>query len=436
MRDGAKLYTVLIIPKGVRASARSCSTARPIRRTRRPGAASGRSPRTSCRSLMPSWSAPATSSPSRTSAANIKSEGDYVMNRPLRGPLNPTAVDHSTDAWDTIDWLVKNVPESNGRVGTIGTSYDGFTALMSLVNPHPALKASVPINPMVDVWKGDDWFHNGAFRQEMISYVYGQTADRGSPTRNGSPAATTIIRPSSRYGSAGAYGQAMGMDQLPFWVRLTQHPAYDEYLAGPGGRPDPRPRAAHRPDPARRQRVGPGGHLRRPGRCSTRSRRAPTPTSCSARGTTARPTAPAFALGPIDWGSDTGQVVPRERHDPVPRPVSEGRPARRHRPGHRVRGRHQPVAAPRRLAAGLRPRLPGEPDPALSRAGPPRRLRRARRRAPPTATSPTPPGRSPTAPRPNLSPWADGLDLAHLAGRRPALRRGAAPTSSLTRARR
>ena len=125
-----------------------------------------------------------------------RSEGDYVMNRPLRGPLNPTAVDHSTDAWDTIDWLVKNVPESNGRVGTIGTSYDGFTALMSLVNPHPALKASVPINPMVDVWKGDDWFHNGAFRQEMISYVYGQTAS-GSPTRNGSRRPMTIMRPSS-----------------------------------------------------------------------------------------------------------------------------------------------------------------------------------------------------------------------------------------------
>ena len=117
-----------------------------------------------------------------------RSEGDYVMNRPLRGPLNRTAVDHSTDAWDTIDWLVKNVPESNGRVGTIGTSYDGFTALMSLVNPHPALKASVPINPMVDGWKGDDWFHNGAFRQEMIGYVYGQTVNRTSQTRMVRPA--------------------------------------------------------------------------------------------------------------------------------------------------------------------------------------------------------------------------------------------------------
>src|SRR5262249_47120587 len=108
------------------------------------------------------------------------SQGDYVLGRPARGPLNPTSVDHATDTWDTIDWLVKNIPESNGRVGTIGTSYDGFTALMSLVNPHPALKASVPINPMVDGWTGDDWFHNGAFRQEMMGYIYNQTAKKDS----------------------------------------------------------------------------------------------------------------------------------------------------------------------------------------------------------------------------------------------------------------
>jgi putative CocE/NonD family hydrolase len=160
-----------------------------------------------------------------------KSEGDYVMNRPIVGPLNPTKVDHSTDAYDTIDWLVKNVPESNGNVGSIGTSYDGFTALMTLVNPHPALKASVPINPMVDVWKGDDWFHNGAFRQEMISYVYGQTADKKSDEdwfTGGYDDYNTYLR----YGSAGAYGHAMGMEQLPFWNRLSQHPAYDEFWQG------------------------------------------------------------------------------------------------------------------------------------------------------------------------------------------------------------
>ena len=65
------------------------------------------------------------------------SEGDYVMTRPPRGPLNDSPVDHSTDAYDTIDWLVKNVPESNGRVGMIGSSYEGFTVLMALINPHP-----------------------------------------------------------------------------------------------------------------------------------------------------------------------------------------------------------------------------------------------------------------------------------------------------------
>ncbi|NBW89681.1 MAG: CocE/NonD family hydrolase, partial [Gammaproteobacteria bacterium] len=93
------------------------------------------------------------------------SEGDYVLNRPLRGPLNPTGVDHATDAYDTIDWLVKNIAETNGRVGIIGSSYPGFTAAMALFDPHPALKAAVPQSPMVDGWMGDDWFQNGAFRQ-------------------------------------------------------------------------------------------------------------------------------------------------------------------------------------------------------------------------------------------------------------------------------
>ena len=62
------------------------------------------------------------------------SEGDYVMNRPLRGPQNPTSVDHATDTYDTIDWLVKHVPETNGRVGILGISYDGFLPLMALFN--------------------------------------------------------------------------------------------------------------------------------------------------------------------------------------------------------------------------------------------------------------------------------------------------------------
>ena len=231
MRDGAKLYAVLVIPRTGGQPGKY-----PIMLDRTPYSADKATGRAGFGPWPENILSPLSAELVRAGyivavedvRGKYKSEGDYVMNRPLKGPLNPTAVDHSTDAWDTIDWLVKNVPESNGRVGTIGTSYDGFTTLMSLINPHPALKAAVPINPMVDVWKGDDWFHNGAFRQEMIGYVYGQTANKKSEEQWFTTAyddyATFL-----RYGSAGEYGRAMGMEQLPFWLRLSKHPAYDEY---------------------------------------------------------------------------------------------------------------------------------------------------------------------------------------------------------------
>ena len=232
MRDRAKLYAVLIIPKASPAQAGRY----PIMLDRTPYSADKSTARGGFGPWPENILSPLNAELVRAGyivavedvRGKYKSDGDYVMNRPLKGPLNPTEVDHSTDAWDTIDWLVKNVPESNGRVGTFGTSYDGFTTLMSLVNPHPALKASVPINPMVDVWKGDDWFHNGAFRQEMIGYVYGQTANRKSE-EDWFTSAYDDYATFLRYGSAGDYGRAMGMEQLPFWLRLTQHPAYDEY---------------------------------------------------------------------------------------------------------------------------------------------------------------------------------------------------------------
>ena len=231
MRDGVKLHTVILIPRG--------SKRAPMMLDRTPYSASklmargGGGPQLED-ALFPGYAELAHAGyimVAQDVRGKYGSKGDYVMNRPIVGPLNNTKVDHSTDAYDTIDWLVKNVPESNGRVGTIGTSYDGFTVLMSLVNPHPALKAAVPINPMVDVWKGDDWFHNGAFRQEMMSYVYGQTAKTDSGEEwfsNRRDDYATFMH----YGSAGAYGTAMGMDQLSFWKRLTQHPAYDAFWQG------------------------------------------------------------------------------------------------------------------------------------------------------------------------------------------------------------
>ena len=214
MRDGTRLFTVIILPHNARNA--------PVLLDRTPYSAKTATSRGGCGPLPESIVTPTYAELVRAGyivaiqdvRGKYDSEGDYVMNRPLAGPLNATGIDHSTDAYDTIDWLVKNVPEANGRVGTIGISYNGFTALMSLFKPHPALKASVPINPMVDVWKGDDWFHNGAFRQEMISYVYRQTAAKKSDQTwftGGLDDYSTYLR----YGSAAAYAEAMGMNQLP-----------------------------------------------------------------------------------------------------------------------------------------------------------------------------------------------------------------------------
>ena len=154
------------------------------------------------------------------------SNGPYFMNRPLVGPMNTTTVDNSTDAWDTIDWLSKNVPESNGRVGTIGGSYDGFTVLMSLVHPHPALRAAVPMNPMVDTWRGDDWFHMGAFREGYLDYIYAQTATTSSDDPWWTPGYDQWDDFLGHV-SASGLAQSRGMQQLPFWHRLVEHSAYD-----------------------------------------------------------------------------------------------------------------------------------------------------------------------------------------------------------------
>jgi len=98
-----------------------------------------------------------------------KSEGQFMMNRPIVAHAGKTDVDETTDAYDTVDWLLKNVPGNNGRAGVLGVSYGGFLAMMAGIDAHPAVKAISPQAPMTDVWMGDDFFHNGAFRQ---SYGY------------------------------------------------------------------------------------------------------------------------------------------------------------------------------------------------------------------------------------------------------------------------
>jgi uncharacterized protein len=227
MRDGVKLFTVIVVPRGAKHL--------PIILTRTPYNAGKRAERAVSNRLAATLSG-ADDQFSDGSFIRVfqdvrgkyGSEGDYVMTRPLRGPLNTSKVDHSTDAYDTIDWLVKNVPESNGKVGMIGSSYEGFTVLMALFHPHPALKAAIPQCPMVDGWRGDDWFHNGAFRQTNFDYLLGQETQRGE----GKPVPRTGYDDYDNFrraGSAGDFARITGIDQLGFWHKLAEHPAYDAY---------------------------------------------------------------------------------------------------------------------------------------------------------------------------------------------------------------
>ena len=230
MRDGVKLHTVILIPNGAKSA--------PILLTRTPYNATELTTRTNSSHLGPSLYGYDNATDVIVEGGYIRvvqdirgkygSEGEYVMNRPLHGPQNPTPVDHATDTYDTIDWLVKNIPESNGKVGILGISYDGFLPLMALVNPHPALKVSVPMNPMVDGWRGDDWFHNGAFRQQGMSYIYDQEATRANEVKWW----TSHFDDYEMFmeaGSAGELGRRRGLEQVGFWRKLLEHPAYDAF---------------------------------------------------------------------------------------------------------------------------------------------------------------------------------------------------------------
>jgi uncharacterized protein len=222
MRDGVKLFTIILVPR--------TNALMPILLTRTPYAALRRVPPEQI--ALPAGDDILMGTEYirvfQDVRGKYRSEGDYVMNRPLRGPLNPTEVDHSTDAYDTIEWLVKNVSENNGRVGITGASYDGFLALMAIVNPHPALKVAIAINPMVDGWIGDDWFHRGAFRQAMIDYIKDQDAT-GSSTADARNAGSDEYALFLNAGSAGEMGRLNGLASLEFWQNLLRHPSYDDF---------------------------------------------------------------------------------------------------------------------------------------------------------------------------------------------------------------
>ena len=157
------------------------------------------------------------------------SEGEFLMNRPLHDPADPKGIDESTDTYDTIEWLLRNVPANNGRVGVLGVSYPGFLATMAGIDPHPAVKAISPQAPMTDTWMGDDFFHQGAFR---LSYAFEYTGDLELSKDESVPVPIGMWDTYDWYLQLGPLGNVdakLYHGKVPTWRAFVAHPAYDQH---------------------------------------------------------------------------------------------------------------------------------------------------------------------------------------------------------------
>ena len=152
------------------------------------------------------------------------SEGEYLSLRPPKDPDDPDGIDETTDAWDTIEWLVNNVLESNGRAGILGISYGGFTSIRASHDPHPALRAASPQATCADMFIGDDWHHNGAFRLE---YAFNWIARVEGAGR--------VVDQHDLYewfldlGALSNINERYFHGQAPTWNAFAEHPNMDSY---------------------------------------------------------------------------------------------------------------------------------------------------------------------------------------------------------------
>jgi uncharacterized protein len=230
MRDGVKLFTIVYAPK-------DASTTYPFMLHRTPYSSPPYGPDAYRGSLGPSaaFAAEKFIFVYQDVRGKFQSEGEFVVMRPLVGePKGPRATDESTDTWDTIDWLVKNVPNNNGRVGQWGISYPGSQTVWGMINAHPALKASSPQAPAIDMFLGDDFHHNGAFR---LMYTFSWLAGNARPRAGVSQTRTGAFD----YGTPDGYrffldaGPVANINEkyfnysVPTWNEYMDNPNYNEY---------------------------------------------------------------------------------------------------------------------------------------------------------------------------------------------------------------
>ena len=158
----------------------------------------------------------------------FKSEGTFVMQRPARAPGDTTSLDEGTDTYDTIEWLLKNVPNHNGRVGMLGVSYDGWTTIMGALEPHPALKAISPQASPSDMWLGDDFHHNGAFRLSY-AFEYATMMESGKDVKNFEFDRYDTFDWYLSLGPLSAVNRRFLRESIPTWNDYVRHPDYDEF---------------------------------------------------------------------------------------------------------------------------------------------------------------------------------------------------------------
>jgi putative CocE/NonD family hydrolase len=230
MRDGVRLYSQVYVPT-------AASEKLPILLLRTPY---GTGPLDSARlaASIPELTADGYIVVVQDIRGRFKSEGQFVMLRQPRDAKDKKAIDESTDAYDSIDWLLKNVPNSNGRVGMAGTSYGAWLTVMGMLDPHPALHAAVTQASPADMWLGDDFHHNGAFRLSYgLEYAY---------MMESSKEITDPVAVIDRYD---AYEWYLGLgplsnanekyfhNKLPTWNDFVNHPDYDSFWKRQGFAP-------------------------------------------------------------------------------------------------------------------------------------------------------------------------------------------------------
>jgi putative CocE/NonD family hydrolase len=250
MRDGIRLHTLIYTPQGQ-------SEALPIMFIRTPYgiAAAGNSLAASLKELA----ADGYIFVFQDIRGRYQSEGQFVMQRAPRDRRDPKAIDESTDAYDTIDWLIKNIPNNNGRVGMTGVSYPGWLTVMAMLDPHPALKAVSPQASPVDMFLGDDFHHNGAFR---LSYGF-EYSTRMETDKEQHPFAFDMFDTYDWYLKLGALSNVDAKylhGKIPTWEDFVRHANFDQFWQRQTAVPYlDRVNGA---DAERRRLVGSGGLLR------------------------------------------------------------------------------------------------------------------------------------------------------------------------------